>query len=136
MFDLVADVSAYPDFVPLMKSMAVRSREWDGEREILMARMTVAYGFLHESFTSRVTLDRPELRVDVTAIDGPFRHLDNRWRFEPEGPAACKVNFSIDYEFRSRTLGLVLGGVFDRAFRRFASAFEARADRLYGKPAA
>ncbi len=136
MFDLVADIGAYPEFVPLMKSMVVQSRSRDGDREILLARMTVAYSFLHESFTSRVTLDRPALRIDVAAVDGPFKRLENRWRFEPDGVTACKVHFSIDYEFRSLTLGLLFGVAFDRAFRRFASAFEERADAVYGKPPA
>lgn len=136
MFDLVADVGAYPLFVPLMKSMVVQTRTVEGEREILLARMTVAYSFLHESFTSRVTLDRPALRIDVAAVDGPFERLENHWRFEADGPTACKVHFAIDYEFRSLTLSLLFGVAFDRAFRRFAAAFEERADAVYGTPPA
>ena len=72
------------------------------------------------------------LTIQVAAIDGPFRQLDNHWRFEPAGEKACRVHFDITYEFRSRTLAMLLGGVFDRAFRRFAEAFEKRADALYG----
>jgi coenzyme Q-binding protein COQ10 len=136
MFDLVADVGAYPEFVPLMRSMVVQTRTTEGEREILLARMTVAYSILHESFTSRVTLDRPAMRIDVAAVDGPFKRLENQWRFEPDGPNACKVHFTIDYEFRSRALGLLFGIAFDRAFRRYQAAFEARADAVYGKPGA
>ena len=136
MFDLVADVGVYPEFVPLIKARVVQTRSSEGEREVLLARMSVAYSFRHESFTSRVTLDRPALRIDVAAIDGPFKRLESHWRFEPDGPAACKVHFAIDYEFRSLTLSLLFGVAFDRAFRRFAAAFEERADAVYGKPRA
>ena len=136
MFDLVADVGVYPEFVPLIRSMVVQTRSSEGDREILLARMTVAYSFLHESFTSRVTLDRPALKIDVAAVDGPFKRLEGQWRFEADGPTACKVYFSIDYEFRSLTLSLLFGVAFDRAFRRFAAAFEERADAVYGKPTA
>lgn len=134
MFDLVADVGRYPEFVPLCQGMKVRSRETEGDVETLIATMTVAYGLLSESYTSRVTLDRPRLSIRTVAIDGPFRSLDNAWVFEPMDEDASQVRFSIDYEFRSRTLGLMMGGLFDRAFRKFAAAFENRADAIYGRP--
>jgi coenzyme Q-binding protein COQ10 len=98
--------------------------------------MTVSYRFLHESFTSRVTLDRNAMTIRAQYLDGPFRHLDNLWMFEPLGPNESKVRFKIDYEFRSRTLSALMGAVFDRAFRRFAEAFETRADEVYGAPTA
>jgi len=132
MFALVADVEAYPEFVPLCSSMVVEDRRRDGARETITAKMTVAYSLLHETFTSRVVLDRDARTIEVTGIDGPFSSMDNIWRFEPVDDETCRVVFSIDYEFRSRTLSLLLGGVFDHAFRRFAAAFEARADKLYG----
>jgi coenzyme Q-binding protein COQ10 len=90
---------------------------------------------LHETFTSRVTLDRPNLQILVSYLDGPFRRMENRWRFIPKGPNACDVEFAIEYEFKSRALGLLMGAMFDAAFRRFSSAFEARADEVYGAPA-
>ena len=93
--------------------------------------MSVGYKAIRESFTSRVTLDRPRRVIDVEYVDGPFRHLRNRWTFGPSGNG-CEVGFDIDYEFRSRTLSFVMGTVFDRAFRRFATAFEERADEIYG----
>jgi coenzyme Q-binding protein COQ10 len=132
MFDLVADVERYPQFVPLCRSLKVRKRvpKPDGV-EILVADMTVAYKFLHETFVSRVTLDRPNLRVVVEYIEGPFRKLENTWTFRPTGPESCTVDFFIAYEFRSRALGLLMGSLFDTAFRRFAAAFEARADQVY-----
>lgn len=136
MFDLVADVERYPLFVPLCDRLVIRSRTREGDCEILVATMTVAYRFLHESFTSRVTLDRKALTIRAQYLDGPFRHLDNLWEFEPVTERETIVRFSIDYEFRSRTLSALMGSVFDRAFRRFAEAFEARADEVYGIPSA
>ena len=133
MFDLVADVERYPEFVPLCENLVVRKREaLDGERSILEADMTVAYKVFHETFASKVTLDRPKLEILVEYLDGPFRSLENRWRFKDEGERACEVEFFIEYEFRSRTLGLLMGGVFEAAFRRFAEAFEQRANKIYG----
>jgi len=133
MFDLVADVKSYPRFVPLCRSLTVRRRDTlpDG-REVLVAEMTVAYKFIRETFTSRVVLDRANDIIDVEYLDGPFQELKNRWTFTPVDDSSCDVNFDIQYEFKSRTLASVMGSVFDRAFRRFASAFEERADKVYG----
>lgn len=138
MFDLVADVERYPEFVPLCESLQVRRRVSSGEGvDILVADMTVAYKVFRESFTSRVTLDRPRLSIVVEYLDGPFSRLENKWNFRPDGDhgsavQASEVEFFIAYEFRSRTLGLLMGAMFDAAFRRFAEAFEARADKVYG----
>jgi coenzyme Q-binding protein COQ10 len=133
MFDLVADVERYPDFVPLCSSLKVRRRIEGSEGvQILVADMTVAYKLIHESFVSRVTLDRPNLQILVEYLEGPFSHLENRWTFRPTGERTCEVRFFISYEFRSRMLGLLLGSMFDLAFRRFAAAFEQRADKIYG----
>ena len=132
MFDLVADVERYPEFVPLCRELRVRRRNaGEGGTEVLVADMTVAYKLIRETFTSRVTLDRPKLEIGVQYLNGPFRNLDNRWRFRAVDES-CDVEFYIAYEFRSRTLGLLMGTVFDTAFRRFAAAFEARADQVYG----
>ena len=133
MFDLVADVERYPEFVPLCSSLKVRRRIEEPEGvEILVADMTVAYKLIHESFVSRVTLDRPNLQILVEYLKGPFSHLENRWTFHPKGERTCEVEFFISYDFRSRMLGMLMGSMFDLAFRRFASAFEQRADRVYG----
>ena len=132
MFALVADVERYPEFVPLCKALKVRRRVSTGEgMEVLTANMTVAYKFLRESFVSQVTLDRPKLAIGVEYLEGPFSRLDNRWTFYPVGQGSCEVEFFISYTFRSRALGLVMGAVFDAAFRRFAEAFERRADAIY-----
>jgi coenzyme Q-binding protein COQ10 len=133
MFNLVADVEHYPEFVPLCRTLSVRKRTSDGEgREIIIADMTVAYKLVRETFTSRVTLDRKKLEILVEYLEGPFQKMNNRWTFSPAGAAACDVEFFIAYEFRSRTLGLLMGAMFDAAFRRFAAAFERRADKVYG----
>jgi coenzyme Q-binding protein COQ10 len=137
MFDLVADVERYPEFVPLCRDLRVRTRapQPDGS-EIVVADMTVAYKLVRESFRSRITLDRKNLIILVEYLQGPFSHLKNRWGFTPLGPQECEVEFFIDYEFRSRMLGILMGAMFDAAFRRFATAFEARADQVYGRKTA
>jgi coenzyme Q-binding protein COQ10 len=133
MFDLVADIEHYPDFVPLCRSLSVRKRTSAGEgKEVIVADMTVAYKIVRETFTSRVTLDRQKLEILVEYLEGPFQKMNNRWSFRPAGEGACEVEFFIIYEFRSRTLGMLMGSVFEAAFRRFASAFERRADVVYG----
>ena len=132
-FDLVADVKRYPEFVPLCERLVVREREEGEGTTILVAAMTVAYKVLRETFTTRVTLNRARHEILVEYLDGPFRKLENRWSFKPLGERASEVEFYIAYEFRSRTLGLVMGAVFEAAFRKFAEAFERRADAVYGR---
>ena len=135
-FDLVPDVERYPDFLPLCEGLRVLRRTQSGEGvETLVAAMSVGYKAIRESFTSRVTLDRPRLRILVEYVDGPFKYLENRWTFRPN-PGGCDVEFYINYEFRSLALGLLMGSVFDKAFRRFAEAFEEQAHRVYGRPVA
>ena len=132
MFDLVADVERYPEFVPLCRALKVRQRRsaLDGV-EVLVANMTVAYKLISETFTSRVTLDRPLQQILVEYLDGPFSRLENRWTFRPVDEHSCEVEFFLSYEFKSRTLALLMGSMFDLAFRRFATAFEQRADLVY-----
>ena len=133
MFELVADVEHYPEFVPLCRALQVRARQRDGEgRAVIVAEMTVAYKLVRETFISRVTLDRDKLEILVEYLEGPFQKLNNRWSFRPDGDGTCIVEFFIAYEFRSRTLGLLMGAMFDAAFRRFSAAFEQRADQVYG----
>ena len=133
MFDLVADVERYPDFLPFCESLTVKRRSGPDEAGLatIVADMRVGYKAINERFATRVTLDRPGLRILVEHLDGPFTHLENRWAFRPH-PRGSVVEFWIDYEFRSRLLAAVAGAVFDRIFRSFAGAFEARADALYG----
>jgi coenzyme Q-binding protein COQ10 len=138
MFDLIADVEKYPQFVPLCSALKIKSRATKGDGvDVLVADMTVAYKLVRETFTSRVTLDRSNLKVLVEYLDGPFKRLENRWTFRPAGEGTnqrnCDVEFFIDYEFRSRVLAMLMGAMFDAAFRRFADAFEKRADAIYRK---
>jgi coenzyme Q-binding protein COQ10 len=136
MFDLVADVERYPEFVPLCRAMRVLRRTESDGREVVVAQMTVAYKLIKETFTSRVTLDRERLQILVEYLDGPFSRMENQWHFHAATETTCDVEFFIAYEFKSRTLGLLMGAMFDAAFRRFASAFEHRADLVFGKAGA
>src|SRR5258706_4526656 len=135
MFDLVADVERYPEFVPLCKALKIRQRaaKPDGT-EIIVADMTVSFKVVREAFTSRVTLDRPNLKILVEYLEGPFSTLENRWTFEPNGDRACDVGFFIQYEFKSRMLGLLMGTMFDTAVSRLSAAVENRSDQAHGKP--
>ena len=135
MFDLVADVERYPEFVPLCQVLRVRRRASGADgSETLLCDMEVGYRAIREKFTSRVTLDRPHLKVQVAYVEGPFSYLDNSWSFhdEPESQGS-RIEFFISYEFRSRILAALMGSMFDSAFRKFAQAFEARADAVYGR---
>jgi coenzyme Q-binding protein COQ10 len=133
MFDLVADVERYHEFVPLCLRHAIRSRETRAEIEILMTDMTVACGIYRESFISRVTLDRANGCILVESTDGPLRRLQTRWTFQSRSDDSCHVGFYLHYELASRTLTLLMGPVFDLAFGRFVQAFERRADIVYGR---
>jgi coenzyme Q-binding protein COQ10 len=133
MFDLVADVERYPEFVPFCERLTVRKRQSDGVRDVLVADMTIGYKMVRETFTSKVTLDRTALEIRADYLDGPFRTMDNRWTFRSLDGGGSEIVFAIDYEFKSRALALLMGTVFDRAFRAFAHAFEMRADKIYGK---
>lgn len=133
MFDLVADVEKYPQFVPLCSALTVKTRAEKDGRTVLVADMTVAYKVIRETFTSRVTLDRQSLTILVEYLDGPFKRMQNRWTFYSVETKVCDVEFFIDYEFRSRTLAMLMGAMFDAGFRRFAVAFEQRADEIYGR---
>lgn len=134
MFDLVADIERYPEFVPLCAGMRVKSRAGKDEGVcVIVAVMTVAYKLIHQSFTSRVTLDRARLTILVEYLDGPFSRMQNRWTFRQTSETSSDVEFFIDYEFRSRTFAMLAGAVFDTVFRRMAAAFEKRADQVYGR---
>jgi coenzyme Q-binding protein COQ10 len=137
MFDLVADVERYPEFVPLCKSLRIRQRtpKPDGT-EVVVCEMTVAFKLVQQTFVTRVTLDRPNLKIHVEYLEGPFSNLENRWSFEAKSDTSCDVGFFLSYEFKSRMLAMLMGTMFDTAFQRFAAAFEKRADAIYGKPGA
>jgi coenzyme Q-binding protein COQ10 len=132
MFALVADVKHYPEFVPMCEALTIReTRERDGQT-LLTADMSVGYKAIRETFTSQVHLKPETNEIRARYLDGPFKSLDNLWTFIPVGDDSCDVKFFIDYEFKSAMLGMLMGAMFDRAFRHFAQAFEERADRIYG----
>ncbi|HXI06281.1 MAG: type II toxin-antitoxin system RatA family toxin [Bradyrhizobium sp.] len=137
MFDLVADVERYPEFVPLCQALKIRQRTPNPDgTEVVVADMTVSFKLVRETFTSKVTLDRPNLKILVEYLRGPFSNLENRWTFEPKSQTECDVGFFLSYEFRSRMLAMLMGSMFDAAFARFSAAFEKRADAIYGRPRA
>ena len=134
MFDLVADVERYPEFVPLCQALKVRQRKTNGDgTETVVADMTVSFKLVKETFTSEVMLDKPNLKILVRYLRGPFSSLENRWTFEARGDEACDVGFFIAYEFKSKMLATLMGAMFDAAFTKFSAAFEKRADMIYGK---
>ncbi len=127
MFDLVADVGRYKEFLPWVVATRVRS---DSGTE-MVADMVVGFKSLRESFTSNVRKDRPNL-IQVRYVDGPLRDLDNRWSFTPVPDGGCEVDFCVDFTFKNRVFEALAGQYFDRAFRKMVAAFEARAEALYG----
>jgi coenzyme Q-binding protein COQ10 len=138
MYQLVADVEHYPQFLPLCEALSVRSRSVEGGNPVIVATMTIGYKAISERFTTKVTLMEAAPAVTVTYLDGPFHHLENRWRFlaVADDPTACDIAFWIDYQFKSPMLGLLMGAMFDKAFRKFSEAFEQRARVVYGAPPA
>lgn len=136
MLDLVADVEAYPNFVPLCAALRVRERRLNGDVTTLITDMTVAYKVFRATFTTRVEVDAAKLLVTATYLDGPFHHLDTEWRFEDRGGNRAGVHFQVDYAFKSAALAGLMGAAFSRAFGAFSDAFAARADEVYGRAGA
>jgi coenzyme Q-binding protein COQ10 len=128
MFDLVADVARYPEFLPWVTAVRVRS----DSAEAMIADVIVGFKGLRETFSSRVAKQRPgQLRVDY--LEGPLKHLNNDWKFESDGQGGCRIHFCVDFAFRNRMFEMLAGQVFDRAVRKMVNAFEERAARLYSE---
>lgn len=127
MYALVADVGRYAEFLPWVVAMRVRS---DTEAETV-ADMIVGIKGFRESFSSRVVKD-PTSKITVDYLDGPMRHLHNEWRFTPTSTGGCRVDFMVDFAFKSSLFQAMAGQMFDRALRKMITAFETRADALYG----
>ena len=127
MFDLVADVGRYPEFLPWVAATRVRS---DDDHE-MVADMLVGFKNLREKFTSQVTKTRPE-RIEVQYLDGPMRDLDNVWLFRPLDDQSCEIDFSVSFSFRNALFEKLAGQYVDKAFRKMVAAFETRAESLYG----
>jgi coenzyme Q-binding protein COQ10 len=128
LFDLVADIERYPEFLPWCVAARVRSREGD----MIVADLVIGFKMIRERFTSRVKLDRPNLHIDVAYSEGPFRYLNNHWHFEPLPNDHCRIDFYVDFEFRSPILQRIIGVLFNEAVKRMVHAFENRARKLYG----
>ena len=128
MFDLVADVGRYPEFLPWVAATRVRSNDGD----VMVADMLVGFKAIREKFTSKVQLDRPD-HLRVQYIDGPLRDLDNRWTFRDLPEGGCEIDFCVDFTFKNKIFERLAGAYFDRAFRMMMTAFEKRADELYGR---
>jgi coenzyme Q-binding protein COQ10 len=132
LFDLVGDVERYPEFVPWVTRLRAWNRRADGPGVLLLdAEAEVRFAIVHERFATRVRLDDPNLAIDVSLLSGPFRKLENRWRFTPHARGA-ELTFEIDFDFRSRLLQTLLAANFHRAVSRLVGCFEARAKDLYG----
>lgn len=130
MYALVADVAAYPEFLPWCAAARIRSRKPQGQSEVMEADLVISFKVFRERFGSRVTLWPDESRIETIYIDGPFKHMHSQWRFEPcEG--GCRIHFFVDFEFRSALLQSVIGLVFNDAMQRVVRAFEMRAQTLY-----
>jgi coenzyme Q-binding protein COQ10 len=130
LFNLVADVERYPEFLPWCRGARVRERRGN----VITADLLIGFKMVRERFTSRVALDRPQ-RIDVTYAEGPFRYLNNHWEFIAQPGGQCCIDFYVDFEFRSRMLQKIIGMLFHEAVKRMVGAFEARARQLYGTPA-
>ncbi len=136
MFDLIMDVERYPEFLPLCESLVVIDREMTPGGEVVVADMTIGYKAIRETFRSRVEADASQCLVVARYIDGPIKHLENRWQFALRDGGGCIISFYLNYEFKNLALKVLMGAMFDKAFRKFAEAFEARADMVYGVPQA
>jgi coenzyme Q-binding protein COQ10 len=131
MFDLVADVARYPEFLPWTSAARIRSVEDRGDHRELLADLVISFKLFRESFGSRVRLWPEENRIETDYIEGPFRHMRSEWRFR-DVPGGVEVSFWTDFEFRNRLLQKAAGVFFTEAMRQVVRAFERRALALYG----
>ena len=134
MYDLVADVERYPEFLPWTAAARIRKRVPFEQGETMEADLVISFKVFRESFGSRVTLWPDKLRIDTEYIDGPFEHMQARWEFRDLPKGGCEVAFSVDFEFRNAMLRRVIGTFFNQAMQRIVYAFEKRAKKLYGVP--
>jgi len=130
-FELVGDVAKYPEFLPWCTGARIREKQSTSTGETMVADLMIGFKMVRERFTSRVTLDRPNLRIDVDYLEGPFKHLKNHWNFSVTPDGACQIEFHLEFEFTSVLLQKLIGVLFHEAVRRMVAAFEARAYQLY-----
>jgi coenzyme Q-binding protein COQ10 len=132
MYALVADIARYPEFLPWCAAAKLGAREEAEGRVVQLADLTVAFAHIRETYTSRVTMDPSVRRIAAQHVQGPFDHLDTLWVFTPKGEAACTIECTVDFAFKSRTMQAVMAMMFGTAVAKMASSFEARAKLLYG----
>jgi coenzyme Q-binding protein COQ10 len=130
-FELVADVGSYPEFLPWCTGARVRDREKTAAGETMIADLMIGFKMVRERFTSRVDVDRQDRKIDVEYVQGPFKHLKNHWTFTPTPAGTCQIDFYLEFEFSSVMLQKLIGVLFHEAVRRMVAAFEARAYQLY-----
>ena len=136
MFDLIADIERYPEFLPWCAAARIRDRRTVGETEIVDGDLIISFKVFRERFGSRVTLNPTAGKIDVSYLDGPFKRMVNNWSFAPASDGQCELSFFVDFEFKSRALQAVIGVVFEQAMQMVVRAFEERAATLYGPKAA
>lgn len=133
MYDLVADVASYPQFLPWTSAARIRSRtSIDGGGEVMEADLVISFKVFRERFGSRVTLWPAQMKIDTEYLDGPFKHMRSNWTFRDRPQGGCDVEFFVDFEFRNAILQGIIGVVFNEAMQRVVKAFERRAVDLYG----
>jgi coenzyme Q-binding protein COQ10 len=132
MYDLVADVASYPEFLPWTAAARIRSRTPFEGGEVMEADLVISFKVFRERFGSRVTLWPEQRRIETEYIEGPFRHMRSHWQFEDLPEGGCEVTFHVDFEFRNAVLRRLIGVVFNEAMHRVVAAFERRAAALYG----
>lgn len=136
MYDLVADVARYPEFLPWTAAARIKSVDEKGDHAVMIADLVISFRVFRERFTSRVTLWPEQKRIETEYLDGPFNHMNSVWVFrEVEGENACEVGFEVDFEFRNAILRGAAGVFFNDAMQRIVRAFERRAAELYGHTA-
>ncbi len=131
MYDLVADVGKYPDFIPWCAAARIRSRTPNGPTEVMEADLVISFKVFRERFGSRVTLRPDDTEIDTEYLDGPFKYMKSTWGFK-DVDGGCDVSFFVDFEFKNAILQGVIGVVFNDAMQRIVRAFERRAGDLYG----
>lgn len=128
LFDIVASVDRYPEFLPWCSAARINDREGD----IFLADLVISFKVWREKFTSKVTLRRSEREIDVEYVNGPFKYMNNYWKFLDGPEGGCIIDFHVEFEFKSRVLQQLIGLLFDEAVRRMVGAFETRARKLHG----
>ena len=135
MYDLVADVASYPEFLPWCAAARIRSREGDSAREVMLADLVISFKVFRERFGSRVVLFAQDKKIDTEYLDGPFKYMKSSWAFADAQGGGCDVQFFVDFEFKNAILQRLIGLVFNEAMQRIVRAFENRAEALYGPSA-